>query len=281
MRVHSSLVAGIALILLGAGCESKEKGPIEPTYENVGKVIERSCALSNSCHGGTGPAKARLNFDSFTDRDKPFTQPLLNVASCEYSFMPRITPGDPDNSWLFQKLTRPTDPATGMMVHTPDAAWANGGLTPGEDGLFRPSVCPLVGRDGMISFGHVMPDSVDGSQPLESREIEMFRQWILMGAPGPGFDSGVPDSDAAVSDSGLDDSTLLDAAADATATPDANLGDSAIDAETLEDSGADLDSGSTPDSSTELDASSPDASEPDSGSEVDSGAVGGLDAATD
>lgn len=166
--------------LMGCGGDPQ---PLEPTYENIEMTINLTCgARSSSCHGGAR-GNADLNFQRIADTTGDYTEVLVGVAACEYDFMPRVDPGNPDNSWLMVKLTGEHD-SEGRLQFTPDPGW-DPGLTPRMDGSFPPSQCPLV-EDGELSFGYVMPENQGGTeQQLDARTTQLFRDWILAGAPGP------------------------------------------------------------------------------------------------
>lgn len=136
--------------------------PLEPTYANVAAVIGRSCTFTTSCHGGSR-GQASLLFMGVDD----LTTELNGVPSCQYDAMPRVDPGNPDNSWMMVKIDGMRD-ASNMVVFTPDPGW-----TPDTSD-------PLCPGDG--NFGLGMPF---GAPPLPDNEIEMIRQWIANGATGP------------------------------------------------------------------------------------------------
>lgn len=175
--MRGTLLLALAMLMTACG----DDPPLEPTYANVEALIDRSCgSTSSSCHGGVR-GSARLNFQLLADTERPYTDALVGVEACEYDFMPRVDPGNPDNSWLMIKISGPHD-AEGLLTFTPDPGW-DSGLTPRMDGSFPPSQCPLV-EDGELTFGSVMPES-GGEIFLEPAEITLFREWILAGAPGP------------------------------------------------------------------------------------------------
>lgn len=174
-RIAVSLAVFLAVPLAACG-DDEEVGTIEPTYENVQDTIDTSCTFS-SCHGGGGVGGGMLNLAMAIDAGDLRTV-LVDVPACQYDPMPRVDPGNPENSWLMVKLTGAHD-ADGRIQFTPDPAWAAAVDTS------APSTCPLV-EDGELSFGELMPQSLDEPQPLPEARIEMFRQWIEDGAPGPG-----------------------------------------------------------------------------------------------
>lgn len=178
MRLRPFSLAAVLLVACGG-----PDGPIEPTYENVAAVITRSCGSSSpSCHGGTGRGGARLNFRTAMEDGLPFTDVLVDVEACQYDLMSRVTPGDPDASWLMIKLAHDFD-ADGNIAFTPDPAW-DPMLATNADGSLRASICPLVSM-GELTFGAIMPQNISRPAPLSEAEVTLFREWILIGAPGP------------------------------------------------------------------------------------------------
>jgi hypothetical protein len=172
-----------AVAVLGLACGPSGQS-LEPTYDNVELFVGRTCAFSTSCHGGLR-GQARLNFEMLLDEGMPITEALVDVPACEYDFYDRVEPGAPERSWLMIKLEHAHDPESGEVLFEPDPAWDLGGLMRRPDGTLPTSTCPLV-EDGELTFGENMPNaSASRPTPLRPEEIEMFRQWILMGAPGP------------------------------------------------------------------------------------------------
>lgn len=177
--------AGVLLVGAASACGSSggDSDPVlEPTYANVEMVIRNSCTSDENCHGGGGNGKARLNFARLLEAGTPITQALVNVEACEYDLMPRIDPGNPENSWFWVKVAGEHN-ERGFLTFTPDASWRTD-LQGATD--LRPSSCPLV-VDGRLSFGEIMPQKSETG--LGPNAIELFRQWIVAGAPGP---DGVP-----------------------------------------------------------------------------------------
>ena len=154
-----------------------DAAPTPATYANLAALFERSCSF-NSCHGGVGAGSARLNFAAARGRGTPYTMLLNGVAACEYSAMPLVDPGHPDNSWLFLKCA---GPHMGMVpTFTPSATW-DPGLVRRMDGTYPPSECPQTVL-GVIDFGTTMPQGTVGLEPADA---DMVRRWIEAGAPGP------------------------------------------------------------------------------------------------
>jgi len=149
--------------------------PLPGTYANVVSILESSCAFA-SCHGGSGAGAAELNLASSIRADTLVAD--LSQPSCQYSAMPLLTPGDPEQSWLYLKVA---GPHMGTRVEfTPSASW-DPGIVPDAMGNYPRSTCPLVER-GAISFGTMMPQ---GSMGLDASRAETIRMWIAAGAPGP------------------------------------------------------------------------------------------------
>jgi len=125
-------------------------------------VIERSCTFSNVCHGDPA-GKADLNFMAAAG---DITTVLNDVPACQYDLMPRVDPGNPDNSWLMVKLDWMHD-AEGVLQFTPADDWMSSATDPDCE-----------------SFGRIMPLNAMPT-PLPTSEVELFREWIRIGAPGP------------------------------------------------------------------------------------------------
>ncbi|MFW5924585.1 MAG: hypothetical protein ACOCV4_00350 [Myxococcota bacterium] len=185
----SNLFGALVLLVTLAGCgdegEDASLPPIEPTYANVEMIMERSCTFG-SCHGGSGSGKGDLNLEPLLDAGEPITDALVDVPSCEYPLMPRIDPGDPDNSWLWIKMSPEYMAEDGTIDFTPDPSF-----DPGE------APCSDLG------FGINMPFAMGDPSPLADNELTAIREWIEMGAPGPsepppdgGTDGGVADAAA-------------------------------------------------------------------------------------
>lgn len=250
--------AWLGLLCLGCAC-GDDDGPIEPTYANVERVVERSCAVSSTCHAGSGRGRGRLNFETPIDDGRPITDILVGIDACQYDVMDRVVPFDPDQSWLIVKLEQHFDSA-GYIEFEPDPMW-DPGITRRMTGGYPPSECPLVvRRDGVgeLSFGRIMPSNPGRPARLPANERTMFREWVAMGAPGPDgmptipIDGGMRDA-GRPRDSGLRDSGLRDTGP-------------------ADDSGPDLDSGSEDGGPIDSGAADTGPADSDSGPEVDSGA---------
>ena len=91
------------LSLIVLGCE--RAGPLEddpdtnnPTLSQIQtRIFDTNCALSG-CHAGGTP---QLGLD--LSAGSSFSN-IVNVASVEQSSLMRIAPGDPENSYLLQKI---------------------------------------------------------------------------------------------------------------------------------------------------------------------------------
>jgi hypothetical protein len=173
----------LCFLLLPVALACGDAEPLEPTYENVAAIFDRSCGASSmSCHGGIR-GNASFNLGAARAAGQPYTELLVGVESCQYSFMPRVDPGNPDNSWLMVKIEGAHD-AEGRLTFEPDPGW-DPGIERRPDGTFPPSSCPQV-DDGELSFGYLMPQNVGVPTLLPQRELDMIREWIRIGAPGPG-----------------------------------------------------------------------------------------------
>jgi hypothetical protein len=95
MRLRSFITAG-ALALGSVSCGPGEE-EIPPTFTNVqSQVFNLSCVFS-ACHTGAAPAaEMGLNMGAYED--------IVNVASMQVPAKVRVKPGDPDGSYLMDKL---------------------------------------------------------------------------------------------------------------------------------------------------------------------------------
>ncbi len=75
----------------------KEETPTVSFSQDIQPVFNQSCALSG-CHSGSFPAGG-LNLQSGQAYNN-----IVNVPSSQRSSLNRITPGDPDNSYLIRKI---------------------------------------------------------------------------------------------------------------------------------------------------------------------------------
>ena len=157
----------LPLAWLASACSSEvsdERGAA--LSAQVHELIERSCA-KQVCHGEM-VSNAYLDFMAGDLRDV-----LVNVPACEYDRMPRVSPGDPDHSWIMIKLAGPQRfvQYLDFIDFDPGANW-------------QPARPECGGRlpDGGRWFGTRMPP-VDTTQPLSADEIVIVRRWIEAGAP--------------------------------------------------------------------------------------------------
>lgn len=168
----SALGALLAFAAATAGCGDDTSGNVDPSYDNIVMILDQSCGVSSSCHGGAGMGQARLNVQPLIDGDATVATTFFR-SSCQYDPMPIITPNDPANSWLMIKVDNEADSMRNIQF-TPDASWMPD-LTADPD-------CPS--REGTeINFGQLMPNTIGGM--LAPDDVESLRQWIQMGAPGP------------------------------------------------------------------------------------------------
>jgi cytochrome c len=108
------LSPGLALALLfaglgGAACGGGDDGePIPPHLSTIeSEIFARNCTFS-SCHGATSPNEGMSLV-------APTYATLVGVASSEAPDLVRIAPGDPDASYLLQKITS-TAPRDGVRM---------------------------------------------------------------------------------------------------------------------------------------------------------------------
>jgi hypothetical protein len=119
-----------------------------------------SCAAS-SCHASDGAGKAHLNFKTAKD----LTEVLVNVPACENTKLMRVKPGNPEESWLWIKLTGAIqDKTEGKLVYAG-----------------TPSTCSSVAT----GFGSRMPYAAGSFDKLSAAKLAIIHDWIVGGAPGP------------------------------------------------------------------------------------------------
>ena len=107
MRGLASLLNGAALSLLFAGCSKMPPLPPPPLTQIEAQVIARSCVFS-SCHSGvTGAGGLDLKTGAYDH--------LVNAKSMQVPTRLRVMPGDPDASYLIEKLTLPK-PTVGQRM---------------------------------------------------------------------------------------------------------------------------------------------------------------------
>jgi hypothetical protein len=108
-RGRAFVLAGAALVLV-AGCGDGEPSePIPPMLSAIqAKIFTPNCASFSSCHGGASPQEGMSLL-------APAAGALIGVASSEVPALMRVAPGDPDASYLLQKLERAM-PAVGVRM---------------------------------------------------------------------------------------------------------------------------------------------------------------------
>lgn len=150
-----------------AGGETEDAGHSD-SYKAVAAIVQSSCSYIR-CHGGSVFGAALL-----FERDADFAKQLVNVPACQYDSMPRVTPFDPERSWLMIKLTanvRPRDdPYQDYIFFEPPPDW---------DPSKRS--CRDETADGTPLFGQRMPATAPNM--LSEADLQAFRSWILAGAP--------------------------------------------------------------------------------------------------
>jgi len=121
-------------------CKSKVPGNPVRFGTNIQPIFDRSCALSG-CH--TPPT---LNGGQDLSPGKSYSQ-SVGVTSQQQPNLKRVKPGDPESSYLFQKITG----------------------APTISGVLMPQGCPAT--------------PLNGAQCLTSDEIMAIQTWILECAP--------------------------------------------------------------------------------------------------
>lgn len=160
----------------GTGSDAGDGGGNEPaTYAQVAALFESRCGGTvGGCHGGVN-GSAALAFEEVGSNPKVVIQDLTTVLngvpSCENNVMPRVDPGNPENSWLMVKLGGHS--TIGISSGRVDL----GGTPPEDDRV----ACPLPMNSASYPYGEVMPIGV----PLSETDVDLVRRWIQQGAPGP------------------------------------------------------------------------------------------------
>ncbi|MGE0786602.1 MAG: hypothetical protein AB7S26_13100 [Sandaracinaceae bacterium] len=166
MSRRTAIALGLATLVVGCGPQG--------SYAEVEPILRGACTF-DPCHGGEGAGGGELSFTRFAIYDA-----LVDVPSCEYDFLDRVEPFEPERSWLWLKLSAPHDGGAAFLF-SPDPSWVPP-IERGPDGRYPASECPRV-VDGEIDFGEVMP--MDVSAGLSERRLRTIRLWIENGAPGP------------------------------------------------------------------------------------------------
>jgi hypothetical protein len=157
--------AGWFLVLAGAvfapACGGDDSDPQSGAslHDEAAKVVLGGTCSASSCHG-EAPGSAELLLNQGADLRALF----VGVPACKAPSLDLVQPGEPENSWLYIKLT--------------GAADGSGNLTPMPD-VWGESADDC---DGVPGFGKRMPESVG---MLKADQIETIRRWIAAGAPGP------------------------------------------------------------------------------------------------
>jgi hypothetical protein len=110
MRNHIAAVCGLALAIVAGGCDESATnlaGPtpnLTATFSSIQRDIFEASDSSGrpactSCHNATGARFNGLNLERSAAYDQ-----LVNVASAERPSVLRVSPGNPDASYLVQKL---------------------------------------------------------------------------------------------------------------------------------------------------------------------------------
>ena len=124
----------------------------QSTFADVYQIFQTSCTFS-SCHDNDGPALGMdLQGSNGGDMMEVYNN-IVNVdptnSTATANDNKRILPGDPSRSFIFRKIQNGLDPT--VMLHD-----------------FEGDPMPLFGT------------------PLNEKDIELVRQWILHGAPATG-----------------------------------------------------------------------------------------------
>ncbi len=84
-----------------------------PTFARVkAEIIAPSCALSSSCHKGTGKAAMALDLDPYKAL---MGDAGTGKAACEFPSMKLVVPGMPEQSLVYLKVTTPPAGAPDAM----------------------------------------------------------------------------------------------------------------------------------------------------------------------
>ncbi len=101
MRTLISLLLVFSITALAAGCEHADPldpNRIDPTLSSIqANIFNLNCTFSG-CHGGATP---QLGQDLTAGQARAS---IVNVRSVENAALFRVTPGDPDNSYLVWKI---------------------------------------------------------------------------------------------------------------------------------------------------------------------------------
>ena len=96
--IHFAVFLPLLAACGGSDSPAPSSTPVDPTLVSIqAGIFNVSCALSG-CHAGAAPQQSLNLSDGSSFND------LFNVASQEVPSLLRVNPGDPDNSYLIQKL---------------------------------------------------------------------------------------------------------------------------------------------------------------------------------
>jgi hypothetical protein len=109
MRVRVAALALAGMLTACAGDGREDSGPVPPACEppdeptiflsrNIQPIFNVSCATSAACHVGA-LAAADLDLSAGASWDQ-----IVNVRSSEQPRVFRVLPGEPDDSYLVQKI---------------------------------------------------------------------------------------------------------------------------------------------------------------------------------
>jgi hypothetical protein len=151
-----------------AGCEAANTSaaPAMLHSEALAVLNPQSPCGFGSCHAGTN-GKAMLVLNNVMD----LRTLLVGKMSCQVPTMPLVDGAGGQaaltNSWLWQKLTAPSDSSGVIMGNM--ASWGAG---------------VNCGQMGGQPYGLRMPWT-NTDMPLEEARLAAVRNWICAGAPGP------------------------------------------------------------------------------------------------
>ena len=96
--------------MFSVGCGDGESAePIPPMLSVIeSRIFTPNCASFSSCHGGASPQEGMSLV-------APAAGALIGVASNEVPALMRVAPGDPDTSYLLQKIERAMPTVGGRM----------------------------------------------------------------------------------------------------------------------------------------------------------------------
>jgi hypothetical protein len=127
--------------------------PVESGFfhEKVRPIFESAANKCGGCHSAAGPEAGMSLGGQISSKD--IVANLVNQQAIGGGQFKRVVPGQPDQSWLYLKLTAMTSSCT---------ATSAGQCFPGP-----------------------MPPSADGKATVSADDVAIVRQWIMDGAQGP------------------------------------------------------------------------------------------------